>query len=225
MLTNCYNLKDNEACFIKAIIFTMKKIFHRIFTLNNFLTYAERVCLIGVLLPLLHFIALPFGVFRFVFLELLSGEHIINEDTKEVSFTTTQAAIDSFAWLMSFWSVALLTIPVIAMTYYLIHLLYKKNVFARIFAKGIFAMLVTSGNIERYLANNFVSAPIESAPSFKGSLYSNLGELVRSSPFDLNSYSLVSFYTRIVIIGIILVFIVYFWILSSREVKKAKNGT
>ena len=200
----------------------MKKIFYKIFTLSNFLTYAERVCLIGTLLPLLHFMALPFGVFRFVFLELLSGEHVINEDMDEVSFTTSQASIDSFVWLMSFWSVAFLAIPVVALSYYLIHFLYKKNVFARIFAKGILAMIVTSGNIERYLANNFVSAPIEYAPKFEGSLYNNLGELVRSSPFDLSNYSLVSFYTRIVVIGIILVFIIYFWVLSSREVQKAK---
>ena len=201
----------------------MKKLFYRIFSLSNFLVYAERICTIGIIIPILHFVALPLGLFRYVFVELLSSDYVINEVTKEVTFTTTQIAFDGFFWLMSFWTIALLTIPAVALAYYIMNFFYKNNVFGRIFAKGILAIIVTSGNIERYIGTQIMSISVDNAPAFEGSLYKDLGALVRSSPFNFNDHSLMSFYTRVLTVGIILVFIAYFWLQSAKEVRKANS--
>jgi hypothetical protein len=192
--------------------------FKKAFGFQAMLKHTERVSTIGCMAPLLHFAILPFGIFAYVLSEIFGGEYYTSAAAETVTFTVSNQAFYGFFWLSIFWTLGVIAALVLIAMYKIIVKSYRERPIARTFSKALFAILVTSGSIERLIANGFMPTLLEgaklpisvaSAPAFNFSLYRDLGELVRSPMWDFGKYSLLSLYTWLPLVAFGLTLLVY----------------
>ncbi|MBY3150836.1 hypothetical protein HFO56_00135 [Rhizobium laguerreae] len=176
----------------------------RTFGFEAMLRYTERVSTIGCVAPLLHFAILPFGIFAYVLGDVFGSDYQSNATAETVTFVVTNKAFYGFFWLSVFWTLGIVAAFILVGMYRAIVRSYKERPIARTFAKALFAIFVTSGTVERLIANVFMPTLLDGsrlpisvavAPPFHFSLYRDLGALVRSPMWDFGRYSLLSLYT------------------------------
>jgi hypothetical protein len=192
--------------------------FGKAFGFEAMLRYTERVSMIGCFASLLHFVILPFGVFAYVLGDVFGSEYHTNAVAETVTFTVSNKAFYGFFWLSIFWTLGILAAFVLVAMYRVIARAYRERPVARTFAKALLAIFVTSGTVERLIANEFMPSILEGtklpistaiAPAFHFSLYRDLGALVRSPMWDFGRYSLLSMYTWLPLVAFALTLIAY----------------
>jgi len=202
----------------------------RTFSFENFLRHTERVSTIGCVVPLLHFAILPFGLFAYVLRHVFGGDYIRNAGAETVTFTVTNQAFYGFFWLAAFWALAMVAAAVMFAMYKVVVKSYAARPIARTFSKTLIAVFVTSGTVERLIANVFMPSMLEgaslpisaaSAPAFETSLYFDLGELVRSPMWDFGRHSLLSMYTWLPLVAGGLTLIAYLGMRIRTEIATA----
>lgn len=179
--------------------------------------YADRVARIGVLVPLLHFAFLAPGIFSYVLKHLLSDRH--ETDGGDVTFTVTSEAFNGFFWLMNFWLYAIAAGFLCYASYRLLLKVYGREGPKALIVRTLFAWFVCSGNVEKMVATT-VSVPVKYAPKFDGTLYFDLGGLVRSPAFFHGHYSLAADYSVFPLTAFCLLCVLYF---SRKVVTEYKN--
>lgn len=204
-----------------------------LFNLDALLRYTEKVSTIGCFVPLLHFAILPFSLFAYVLGEIFGSEYLTNAGTETVTFTVTNKAFYGFFWLAIFWSMAIIAAVILYAMYRVLVRSYAKRPFARVFAKALMAVFVTSGSVERLIANVFMPMALEGsrlpinaslAPTFKISLYRDFGALVRSPMWDLGRYSFTSMYTWIPLIAFSITLLTYLGVRIRNEIRIATRN-
>jgi hypothetical protein len=204
--------------------------FRKAFGFEAMLRYTERVSTIGCAAPLLHFAILPFGIFAYVLGDIFGSEYFTSAAAETITFTVTNAAFYGFFWLSIFWTLGVVAAFVIFAMYRVIVRSYKDRPIARTFSKALLAIFLTSGSVERLIANVIMPSLLEgsklpisvaSAPVFHFSLYRDLGELVRSPMWDFGRYSLLSMYTWLPLVAFGLTLASYLGSRIRTEVKIA----
>lgn len=200
------------------------------FSFGSMLRHTERVSTIGCAAPLLHFAFLPFGIFAYVLGEIFGSDYHTSAAAETITFTVSNKAFYGFFWLSIFWTLATVAAFAMYAVYRVVVRSYKERPVARTFAKAMIAILVTSGTVERTIANVAMPTLLEgarlpisvlSAPSFHYSLYRDLGELVRSPMWDFGRYSLLSMYTWLPLVAFAATFLAYLGTRIGREIKIA----
>jgi uncharacterized protein (UPF0333 family) len=190
----------------------------RTFGFEAMLRYTERVSTIGSIAPLLHFVVLPFGIFAYVLRDVFGSDYQTNASAETVTFVVSNKAFYGFFWLSVFWTLGIVAALVLIGMYRVIVRSYKDKPIARTFAKAMFAIFVTSGTVERLIANVFMPTLLEGirlpisvaiAPQFHFSLYRDLGALVRSPMWDFGRYSYLSLYTWLPLVAFGMTLIAY----------------
>lgn len=196
----------------------IKKTLRRIISVETLLRYADRVGTVGCLLPLLHFVILPFGVFFFVIDTFLGHAESGNSMAEFVSIELPVASVRAFYWLLAFWAIAVVCGLIGFSLYRILSKAYADRPFERAVAKTILASIFASGAVERAIANKLMPMAldgtrlrlsVDDAPAFSFSLYRDLGALVRSPYWEIGSHSRLSTYTYLPLVALAAIISVY----------------
>lgn len=191
----------------------------RFINTNTLVVATGRLATVGLALPLLHFLVLPLGLFGYAVNEMMSHGRDYDSLADAVKLTMPLTAFDGYFWLMEFWLWAAGAVPVFWASHRLLAAVYADNRFALAFSRAALAFVATSGWTERLIASKFMSLPVEMAPAFSGSLYSDLGELVRAPWWSFGSHSLVARYSLVLCGALALCAASYVVVIVSREIK------
>jgi hypothetical protein len=196
----------------------------RAFSVKALHWYTDRVSTLGIVLPALHFAVLPFSLFAYVFRHFLHANYVRDSAAGTLTFTMSVAEFEGFVWLMDFWLWMAAAALVSAAAYRIVVRAFRHSPHSLMFSKALMAVLLTSGTVERLVADRLVRYPKAFAPVFENSLYHDLGALVRAPMWDIGRYSVFSTYTWLPLSAASVTFAVYVGARIAAEVRIATRA-
>lgn len=213
-------------------IFT--KIRTRVLSMDALVKASDRIGTIGCFLPLLHFVILPFGVFFYVLSEFVGkAGRSLPSDGGDITLHVSVSALAGFYWLLVFWALAIVAGIVAFALYRMFTKAYADKPFEKALSKVVLAFILTSGTVERLIAQIAMPTLLQGAsfslgpnvaPRFGVSLYTDLGELVRASFLDFGVHSYTARYSLVPLTAISLMVGSYVVMRIVREIKVATAG-